>query len=648
MSDPRGLKRTKSELEGEARRSFVRALIGDLHAVERMLAEGLFERGVSRIGAEQELFLVDRAYHPAPGALKILEKIDDEHFTTELGLYNLEMNADPQTFAGAGLARMEAQLHQLYGKLRTTAEALDLEPVMVGILPTLEKGDLGLHNMVPKPRYQMLNRAMNAERGEPYDFSIRGLDELVMTHDTVMVESCNASFQAHLQLAEPERFPQMYNLAQALMAPVLAGACNSPLLFGRRLWSETRIALFEQSCDIRSPGLHLRNALGRVSFGRRWLRGSVVDLYKENLARFRALVGSEINEDSIAELDAGRIPQLAALRLHNGTIYRWNRACYDISPSGKPHLRIELRILPSGPTIADEIANTAMWLGLMSELGATIDDVADRLDFDHARANLYNAARDGLAARFTWLEGESVLAQPLILERLLPLAKAGLDRGGVNPADSARYLGIIEKRVRSLHTGSRWMLQSIAEMGDEGTSGTRAAALVAAMITRQKTNDVVADWLPAHIDENDATRSVDHQVSQHMSADLVTARPDDPVRLVQQICAWENLRHLPVEDVGGRLVGLVSLRAIERHLAANPNGGDTSVADLMHTELITVTPDTPTLKAIALARKHKVSCLPVVQGEYIVALLNRSHFVGRWAKVLDQEERVHAKVKEPA
>src|SRR5690606_29395229 len=185
-----------------------------------------------------------------------------------------------------------------------------------------------------------------------------------------------------------------------------------------------------------------------------------------------------------AVLDSGRTPELRALRLHCGTIYRWNRACYGISASGKPHLRIELRALPSGPSIIDEVANAAFWLGLMKELTHTIEHLPSRMDFDHAQANFYAAARDGLAARFTWLDGEEGIAQPFILDRLLPLAEAGLARAGVDDADVKKYLGVVEKRVRTLHTGSRWALRSLADMKPRGTPGEHLTALVAATIAR--------------------------------------------------------------------------------------------------------------------------------------------------------------------
>jgi CBS domain-containing protein len=641
MPETRAHKQIEGGLEGVARRDFMRALLADLTAFETMSRDGMFERGVSRIGAEQEIFLVNNAYQPAPGALRLLDQLSDSHFTTELGLFNLEINADPQPLGGRGIADMETQLAALFDKARGAAKDLDLSLVLAGILPTIGKTDLGLENMVPSPRYQTLNRVMNAARGEAFDFSIRGIDELVVKHDSVMVEACNASFQVHLQLAEPERFAHFYNLAQLLLAPVLAVGTNSPVLFGRRLWAETRIALFEQACDIRTPGLHLRDAPGRVSFGREWLRGGAANLYRENIARFRALVGTDSDEDPISVLASGKSPELRALRLHNGTIYRWNRACYGISENGKPHLRIELRVLPSGPTIADEVANAALWLGLMVELGATMEDVPSRMLFEHAQTNLYAAAREGTGARFTWFDGEEVPAQALVLEKLLPQAKSGLARAGVNEKDAERYLSIVEKRTRTQQTGSRWMLQSLAGMKNKGTAGGRLTALVAGTIARQRGDRVVADWDRAELAENDSARTGYQKVSQYMTQDFVTVQPDDPVELVRELMDWEHTRHLAVEDDKGRLVGLISQRAVLRHYASlvNRSGGEPSVsaAHLMRRNPISVTPDTTTLDAIELMRNHRVGCLPVLQDGHIVAILSEEDFIGIVGKIIEQE-----------
>lgn len=635
-------KEVDGELNGESRREYMQSLLSELRALERMVKGGAFERGVSRLGAEQELFLVDSAFQPTGAVMPLLDKLNDPtRYTTELGAFNLEMNASSQPFTGDGLSKLEAELQLLWSRVREAGATMGVTPVLAGILPTIQKTDLGLENMVPKPRYQALNRAMQRARGEHFDFSIRGIDELVVKHDTVMVEATCASFQVHLQLPEPERFAQMYNLAQALTAPILAVGTNSPLLFGRRLWSETRIAVFEQSCDIRTPGLHLRDSIGRVSFGRNWLKGSVVDLFKENVSRFRPLVGTPKEElDGLEALEKGLVPSMKALRLHSGTVYRWNRPCYGMSDNGKPHLRIELRCLPSGPTITDEVANAAFWLGLMNELGHTIEDVAERMSFDAARSNLYAAARDGLRARFTWLDGEEVLAQPLALDRLLPLAKAGLDRAKMEPKDISRYLSVVEKRTRSLHTGSSWQLNSLTAMKGRGTPGARATALVAGMVARQKTDAVVADWDLATLNEKDAASTDFQKVSQLMVSDIYSVSPDDPVELVSELMAWERVRYVPVEDERGRLIGLVSSRGVMRHLTDVARGAATrggAVSAIMKTDLVTVTPDTSTAAAIALMKRHKVGALPVVVEGHIVAMLTENEFVDAATKVLEQQ-----------
>lgn len=648
MEDTREHKTVRTgELSGPERRQFMRALLTELRALERMLAEGMFERGVARIGAEQEMFLVDAGYQATPAALDVLKRLDDPHYTTELGLFNLELNADHQPLAGKGLSQMEAQLGELYARVQRASAELGVQPVLTGILPTLGKTDLSLANMVPNPRYLTLNRVMTAARGEGYDIAIKGLDELVAKHDSLMFEACNASFQVHLQVAEPERFGHYYDIAQLLLGPTLAAGTNSPTLFGKRLWAETRIALFEQSCDIRTPSVHARDRAARVSFGKGWVEGSVLEIFKDNVTRFRPLVGTEHEPDALAMLDRGEVPQLKALRLHNGTIYRWNRACYGISENGKPHLRIELRVLPSGPSILDEVGNAALWLGLMSELTETIENLPLRMDFAQAQANFYAAARDGLSARLSWIDGEEVIAQSFLLDKLLPLAEAGLARAGVDDEDAKKYLGVVDKRVRSLHTGSRWALRSLAGMQERGSQGERLNALVAATIARQATGRPVAEWERARLDEIPRKRDGFAKVSQYMQTDVLTVQPDDPVELVADLMSWERVRHVPVEDAAGKLVGLVTSRAVLRHFAEQakrggpkpgPDGDHTAVQAIMRKELLTVTPDTSTLDAIALMRRHRVGCLPVVQEGHIVALVTEEDFMGIAADLL--EERI--------
>ncbi len=484
-----GLQKTDSELGGERRREFVRAMLRDLQALQHMLSAGMFEEGVTRIGAEQEMFLIDSSGHPANAALKALEAANSSHFTTELGLFQLELNLDPQKLGGRCLRRVEEQLGERLTHLEKALAPLGVGFVLTGILPTLRKSDLGLESMVPNPRYRALNRAMTELRGADYEITIKGVDDLRIKHDSVMLEACNSSFQVHLQTSAKDFVP-LYNLAQALAGPTLAAATNSPLLLGRRLWAETRIALFQQSVDTRSP-LHQRDVSPRVTFGERWLRGSVVELYREDVTRFRTLVGIDPGHDPLAELAAGRVPQLAALRLHNGTVYRWNRGCYGIT-DGKPHLRIENRVLPSGPSVADEVANAAFWIGLMVGLPPRIGDITEHMEFEHAKHNFVAAARQGLSAHFTWLDGEEIPAQQLIVERLLPIAHAGLEAAGVEKTDRDRYLGILEKRVRTGRTGSKWRLVALAARKEQGAGGERLNGLSRGKVAGRRTGRPMA------------------------------------------------------------------------------------------------------------------------------------------------------------
>ncbi|HNJ42398.1 MAG TPA: glutamate-cysteine ligase family protein, partial [Acidobacteriota bacterium] len=394
-----GEQNIKFELEGEQLRVFTKALLNDLRALEYLIENNLIESEITRIGAEQELFLVDQSFQPAPVAIELLDLLKDDHYTTELAKFNLEINLDPLVFENRCFSVLEKQTLDLLNRIRQQGREIGVHPILVGILPTIRKADLELENLTPKPRYLALNRILNSIRGQEYEFYIRGVDELCVRHDSMMVESCNASFQVHLQV-KAEEFPQRYNIAQALAAPVMAVSGNSPLLFGRRLWSETRIAVFRQSVDTRASSQFLRERSTRVTFGSQWVKNSITELYKEDISRFRPLIGGELDEDAMDVVLSGDIPKLKALKLHNGTVYRWNRACYGIS-EGKPHLRIENRVFPSGPTVVDEVANAAFWLGLMEGMPKHFPDVSQLMNFEDAKQNFYTAARLGMLSQFT-------------------------------------------------------------------------------------------------------------------------------------------------------------------------------------------------------------------------------------------------------
>ncbi len=612
-------------------------MLADLRALERMLAEGMFEKGVRRIGAEQELFLTDASYTPVAGIMPMLDKLKDPHFTTELGAFQLEMNAAPQLFTGTGFSALEAELSDLTRQTWAAADELGLHAVLVGILPTMRKADLGMHNMVPSPRYLALSKVVQALRGGDFEFSIKGLDELVIAHDTVMMEACNSSFQVHLQV-DAEDFARQYNLAQVLAGPTMSISCNSPLLFGKRLWAETRIALFQQSVDTRSKTQHLRDDAGRVTFGTRFVDRDITDIFREDIMRFRALVGSPSDEDPQRVLADGRAPELKALRLHNGTIYRWNRACYGII-DGKPHLRIENRVMPAGPSVADEVANAAFWCGAMVGLGRRYEDITRHIDFDHAAGNFYSAAREGYMSPMYWLDGKELTAQHLILDQLLPAAEEGLRAQAVAEDDIKRYLGIVEQRIRTGRTGARWLTQSLHFMKDKGSAGQRQAALVAGTVKRQREGKPVSEWDYARLEEAGSTKHTYQRVEQFMTTQLFTVEADDAIDLVANIMSWERVRYVLVENKAHELVGMVSHRAVLRFLAGGGITKDAPVSEIMRTDVLTLTPQTPTLEAIALMRDKRIGCVPVLLDGKLVGVLTEENFLKIARDLLEQQLR---------
>jgi CBS domain-containing protein len=622
-----------------ALRAFMKALLADVRALERMHEQDLFETGVRRIGAEQEIFLIDDACRPKNMVLDMLPKLPDSGFTTELAQFNLETNMTPHEFGGDCLRRMETELKERLLQARTVAESLGGGIVLCGILPTLQKSHLSLDSMTPNPRYRRLNDAMTGLRGGQFHFLIKGIDELETSHDNVMLESCTTSFQVHFQVG-PKEFARLYNLAQAITAPVLAAAVNSPILLGRRLWHETRIALFQQSVDARSQTHQTRGLRPRVSFGDGWIKESVMEIFRDDIARFRVLLADRVDEDPEKVMARGEIPKLSSLRLHNGTVYRWNRACYGIQ-DGKAHLRIEARVLPAGPTVLDEMANAAFYFGLMVALAEEYGDIRDVMTFDNAKDNFTSAARSGLRAQFTWIGGRHYTAQALILEHLLPLARQGLEHRGIDRGDIDRYLGVLEERVRIGRTGSQWMLDSLAAMQGKGTQDQRLRALCHATRERQKQGDPVARWKLASIEETGSWRHSYQKVGQFMTTDLFTVHPGDVVDLAASLMDWRHIRHVPVEDSEGRLVGLVSHRSLLRLVGQGASGVDTQVLvqDIMKKAVVTVTPDTPTLEAIEKMRGHRVGSLPVIEGDKLVGIITERDLINVAAALLEQHLR---------
>lgn len=628
----------------EQQRAFLRRLLNDLRALERMINEDLFEEGVRKIGAEQEMVLVDRAWEPAPVGVDVLARINDERVTTELAKFNLEINLDPLDLTGKCLSTLEANLKSGVALVRDAAIRSGAQPLLTGILPTLDLSDLTDDNITPRDRYYALNESITALRGGNYELRIHGADDLTVDHDSVMLESLNTSFQLHYQ-AGPAEFAQLHNIAQLITAPVLAASVNSPILFGKRLWRETRIAIFQQTVDTRGKTPDGRDVLYRVRFGEDWTNDSVLEIFRSDIARFRLLFIDDSHEEPLEMLDRGEIPALRSLQTHNSTIYRWNRACYG---AGKvPHLRIENRVLPAGPSIVDEVANAALWFGLMAAGPELFGDVRSKMDFDEAQSNFAVSAREGLESHLEWLDGKDYTAADLLIGELIPAARLGLKSQGVDTDDADRYLDIIEERVKTRQTGARWILQSAAAMKGQSTRAERLATITAGMAQGQRSGAPVHTWPLATMESGIDWRQNYVRVGQYMTTNLLTVRENDPLDLVASIMDWERIRHVLVEDNDRRLVGIVSYRKLMRMILDNlqttgaPNGNHSSddpipVRTIMQADPVTVGPETLTLDAIALMKDRNVSALPVVKDGRLVGIVTERDYMRIASQLLER------------
>src|SRR3954452_22680367 len=408
-----------------------------------MLRQAHFEAEDPMTGLEIEFNLVDDEGRPALKNAEALAAIANPDFQTELGQFNLEINVAPRRRGSRGITGFESDLRDSLNHADAAASEVGAHLVMIGILPTLEAGHLGPSTLSPNPRYQLLSDQILAARGEDIAISITGTERLRTTSESIMPEAACTSTQLHTQVS-PEDFASYWNASQTIAGIQLAIGANSPYLLGKELWAETRIPLFEQATDTRSDELKVQGVRPRVWFGERWIT-SVFDLFEENVRYFPALLPVTDDEDPLAVLEAGGTPTLPELRLHNGTIYRWNRPVYDIA-GGVPHLRVENRLLAAGPTVADTMANAAFYFGLVRAVAESERPLWSQMSFSAAEENFHVAAQHGIDAQVYWPGVGQVRATELVLRRLLPLARQGLQDWGATDEEIERLLGIIEQR----------------------------------------------------------------------------------------------------------------------------------------------------------------------------------------------------------
>ncbi len=458
---------------------FKQVLTTETARLKQYFETGCFDPQGGVAGFELETWLIDDQYRPVSMNDEFLRLFDDPLASPELASFNVEVNGTPRKLSGHVFSAMHNELSETWRRCQQTAAELGVQIMMTGILPTVENGDLTLANMSKMERYRALNReVLRLRQGKAILLDISGREHLKLTHQDVMLESATTSFQIHLQL-KPSESVRLFNASTVLSAPLVALSANSPYLFGKDLWDETRIPLFEQAVAVGGYDGAQFGPIRRVSFGSGYVRHSLYECFEENLQHYPVLLP--------VALDKSHGP-FAHLRLHNGTIWRWNRPLVGFDVQGQPHLRLEQRVVPAGPTVIDEIANAAFFYGAVVELAEHALPIESQLEFDRARDNFYNAARLGLRAVASWVDDKQLPIRELILKQLLPMARQGLERLGVASADSEQYLGIIRERVESNANGANWQRAYVAKHGHDMT------ALAAAYFERQQSGEPVHLW----------------------------------------------------------------------------------------------------------------------------------------------------------
>ena len=467
-----------------------------LVALRRLLDRPGFGTGPTTVGAELELCLIDDKGRALPKNQEVRAETADPRVVLEVDRFNLELNLTPAPLAGRPFAALAAELDQALGIVRRAAAWHGGRVVMVGILPTLRPEDLQLAALSDAPRYRALNNGLRRLRQEPFRIRIDGADPLELAADDIGLEGANTSFQVHLKV-DPDQFADHLNAAQLAIAPVLAVAGNSPTFLGHRLWQETRVALFKQAIDDRGPAGRASRRLSRVAFGTGWTRTGPLELLEESVRLHEPVLPVVGPEHPLERVAAGLVPALEELRLHQGTVWRWNRAIYDPADGG--HLRIEMRALPAGPTVVDMLANAAFLLGLTLALAPDAAATTRRFAFQQAHHNFYRAAQFGLGAELAWPLASKRPAPdapggPELVHHLLPTARQGLEDAGVLAEEAGQLLSVIQARAATGQTGAAWQRQALAALEPRLGREQALAAMLEHYLEHQRTGEPVHTW----------------------------------------------------------------------------------------------------------------------------------------------------------
>ncbi len=609
-----------SQLASHNKTEFLRHLLSDIKALEHMIDNDLIESGVTRIGAEQEICLVKNSLRPGMVGGKILAASDEPHLTNELALWNLELNLDPCDAGPGCFTTMDNQLQALLKYTNEKAAEHDCSVVLTGLLPTIRKSELSAKFMTPSPRFEAVNRVLREIRGEDFSLSIEGVDEVNLRSNSILFEACNTSFQIHLQV-DPVQFADKYNWAQVITGPVLAACVNSPLLLGKELWSETRIALFRQSIETRRTGSYVQDRQPRVAFGNDWIQDSAAEIFKQDIATYNLIIATELEkENSMDVLARNGVPKLKAMNLHNGTLYKWNRACYGVG-NGKAHLRIENRYIPAGPTAHDEMANVAFWIGLMEAMPEKYcGKWNEHMLFQDVRSNFLKAARNGLSNEMQWF-GKSIDASNLIINQLLPMAEEGLAKIGVPDEEAKPYLNTIVQRVTSKRTGANWIVQSLRALRKNNSPDESLLMITQYMKENCLSSKPGHEW---EVPAQDSLLTIPHRydrIDSIMVTNLTTVREDDVVEFAETLLEWKRFHHLPVENEDGEIVGMISSKDIQRLKSEDVQHANKLVSDCMTEDIITVTPETALETADKIMRASNFGSLPVVRDNRVIGIV---------------------------